>query len=143
MPKASFEPFPLVSNIETSDLPRHRQVNERVLHARLADAGFFRSGPRQGSKRGAEAGNVVTIASWGRNFSEWNASGLAGQIADTMGADCTDAARGLPAKADLLTIGRRVSGIAGLMGRYYAEHDDEVPEAAAAIEQHYWPVLCR
>ena len=27
----------------------------------------------------------------------------------------------------------------GLMGRYYAEHDGESPDVAAAIEQHYWP----
>ncbi len=27
----------------------------------------------------------------------------------------------------------------GLMGRYYAEHDGESPDVAAAVEQHYWP----
>jgi glycyl-tRNA synthetase beta chain len=46
----------------------------------------------------------------------------------------------LLAKADLVTdmVGE-FPELQGLMGRYYAQHDGEAPQVAAAIEQHYWP----
>jgi len=58
-----------------------------------------------------------------------------------IGADSKLAQRaGHLAKADLLTdMVAEFPELQGLMGRYYAEHDGEAPEVAAAIEQHYWP----
>jgi len=66
---------------------------------------------------------------------------LAAEIAKLVGADAAhaDRAAGL-AKADLVTdmVGE-FPELQGLMGRYYAEHDGEAPDVAAAVEQHYWP----
>jgi glycyl-tRNA synthetase beta chain len=66
---------------------------------------------------------------------------LALRIAPLLGADpgLADRAAAL-AKADLVTdmVGE-FPELQGLMGRYYATHDGEPADVAAAIEQHYWP----
>jgi glycyl-tRNA synthetase beta chain len=66
---------------------------------------------------------------------------LAGRIAGEIGADAQAAERAaLLAKADLLSgmVGE-FPDLQGVMGRYYALHDGEHAEVAAAIEQHYLP----
>jgi glycyl-tRNA synthetase beta chain len=58
-----------------------------------------------------------------------------------IGADAAAAQRAAYlAKADLATdmVGE-FPELQGLMGRYYAQHDGEPADVAAAIEQHYWP----
>jgi glycyl-tRNA synthetase beta chain len=136
--------FLVVSNIETQDPAAIVQGNERVLHARLADARFFFDQDRKvrladrvdrlkavvyHNKLGTQHERVQRIAA------------VAGAIAAMQGADGAAAKRAAQlAKADLVTdmVGE-FPELQGLMGRYYAEHDGEAPDVAAAIEQHYWP----
>src|SRR4029453_5330853 len=66
---------------------------------------------------------------------------VAGAIAGELGANRELASRGAKlAKADLVTdmVGE-FPELQGLMGRYYATHDGEPADVAAAIEQHYCP----
>jgi glycyl-tRNA synthetase beta chain len=66
---------------------------------------------------------------------------LAGKIARSIGADPLLAERAAwLAKADLLTgmVGE-FPELQGIMGRYYALHDNEPPQVADAIAEHYLP----
>jgi glycyl-tRNA synthetase beta chain len=68
-------------------------------------------------------------------------SKLAGEIAVLIGADRAHAERGaLLAKADLVThmVGE-FPELQGTMGRYYALHDGEHADVAAACAEHYQP----
>jgi glycyl-tRNA synthetase beta chain len=119
-----------------------------VLHARLADARFFFDQDRKQrlEARVPKLATVVYHRKLGTQFQRMErVRALAGQIADMIGADSILAQRaGHLAKADLLTdMVAEFPELQGLMGRYYAEHDGEAPEVAAAIEQHYWPAFCR
>jgi glycyl-tRNA synthetase beta chain len=136
--------FLLVSNIATEDPAAIIGGNERVLRARLADAKFFFDQDRRQrlearveklrsvvhhNKLGSQADRVARLRA------------LATAIAPMVGADPVLADRAaLLAKADLVTdmVGE-FPELQGLMGRYYAQHDGEAPQVAAAIEQHYWP----
>jgi len=66
---------------------------------------------------------------------------LAGILARALGADDKLAERAAElSKADLLTgMVAEFAELQGVMGRYYALHDGEPAEAAAAIEAHYRP----
>ena len=136
--------FLVVSNLATSHPSAIVAGNERVLRARLADAKFFFDQDRKQrldarlpklagivyhNKLGSQAQRVERVRT------------LALRIAPLLGADPALADRaGALAKADLVTdmVGE-FPELQGLMGRYYATHDGEAPEVAAAIEQHYWP----
>ena len=137
--------FLLVSNIETADPSAIISGNERVLRARLADAKFFFDQDRKQSleSRMPKLASVVYHNKLGTQAHRAKrvgvvASAIAGQLGT---ADRNLASRAAElAKADLVTdmVGE-FPELQGLMGRYYAEHDGEAPEVAAAIEQHYWP----
>ena len=136
--------FLVVSNLATSDPSAIVAGNERVLRARLADAKFFFEQDRKQrlearlpklrsivyhNKIGTQADRVERVRV------------LALRIAPLLNADpgLADRAAAL-AKADLVTdmVGE-FPELQGLMGRYYATHDGEPADVAAAIEQHYWP----
>jgi glycyl-tRNA synthetase beta chain len=136
--------FLLVSNLETRDPTAIVQGNERVLRARLADAGFFYDQDRKvplaarvarlpgivhHNKLGTLADRVERLRFLARN------------IGPKIGAPLAEADRAaLLAKADLVTdmVGE-FPELQGTMGRYYAQHDGEAPAVADAIAQHYWP----
>jgi glycyl-tRNA synthetase beta chain len=136
--------FLVVSNLATRDPSSIVGGNERVLRARLADAKFFFDQDRKlrldarlpklasivyHNKLGTQAARVERLRL------------LALRIAPLLGADPGLADRaGALAKADLVTemVGE-FPELQGLMGRYYATHDEEPADVAAAIEQHYWP----
>ena len=136
--------FLMVSNLETHDPEAIIRGNERVLRARLADAKFFFDQDRKLrlETRVAKLAGVVYHNKLGSQLDRvQRIRGLAGQIAGLMGAPRQLAERAAYlAKADLLTdmVGE-FPELQGLMGRYYATHDGEAAEVAAAIEQHYWP----
>jgi glycyl-tRNA synthetase beta chain len=136
--------FLLVSNLPTDEPVAIVSGNERVLRARLADARFFFDQDRKvrladrlpklasivyHNKLGTQADRVARIRA------------LAADIARAIGADVAATERAATlAKTDLVTdmVGE-FPELQGLMGRYYAQHDGEASDVAAAIEQHYWP----
>ncbi|MBW8073298.1 MAG: glycine--tRNA ligase subunit beta [Ferrovum sp.] len=136
--------FLLVSNLETATPMAIVRGNERVLHARLADARFFYQQDLKIplSERRARLDQVVyhqRLGSLGARVERL--SQLAEQIAHALhlsGAQARRAAQLL--KADLVTdmVGE-FPELQGFMGRDYARHDQEAEEVALAIEAHYRP----
>lgn len=136
--------FLLVSNLETADPSHIIKGNERVLRARLSDAKFFFE---QDQKQKLEAriprlADVVYHNQLGSQLERTERLAvLAGDIARALGADAAIAERAARlAKADLLTdmVGE-FPELQGVMGRYYALIDGELPVVADAIEGHYHP----
>ena len=136
--------FLVVSNLDTQDPAEIVQGNERVLRARLADARFFFDQDRKVrlADRVERLRSIVYHNKLGTQAERVDRlQAIAREIAPDVGADPKMAERAaLLAKADLVTdmVGE-FPELQGLMGRYYAAHDGEAPEVAAAIEQHYWP----
>jgi len=136
--------FLVVSNLPTRDPSRIVAGNERVLRARLADAKFFFDQDRK-QKLESRVPRLATIVYHNKLGTQAarveRLRLLALRIAPLLGADPGLADRaGALAKADLVTdmVGE-FPELQGLMGRYYATHDGEPADVAAAIEQHYWP----
>lgn len=136
--------FLIVSNLETATPEHIIQGNERVVRPRLSDAKFFFE---QDKKKTLEArlpmlANVVYHNKLGSQKERTErVQSLAGKIALSMGTDAALAERGaLLAKADLLTdmVGE-FPELQGIMGTYYALHDGEHAEVAAAASEHYQP----
>ncbi len=136
--------FIAVSNIKSKDVERVRAGNERVIRARFDDARFFwetdRKTPLVHRVEGLRA--VVFHDKLGSVYDKVErVRKLAGRIAGEIGVDAQAAERAaLLAKADLLSgmVGE-FPDLQGVMGHYYALHDGEHAEVAAAIEQHYLP----
>ncbi|MBC3873285.1 glycine--tRNA ligase subunit beta [Undibacterium flavidum] len=136
--------FLIVSNLAT-DTPEHIiQGNERVVRPRLSDAKFFFEQDKKktlGDRLG-QLSNVVYHNKLGSQADRTRrVMSLARHIAPIVGADENIAERGaLLAKADLLTdmVGE-FPELQGIMGTYYALHDGEHPEVAAAASEHYQP----
>ncbi len=136
--------FLVVSNMETAAPRAIIEGNERVLRARLADARFFFDQDRKLrlEARVPRLSSVVYHNKLGTQLDRANRLvQLSEALARMIGADPSAAMRAAHlAKADLTTdmVGE-FPELQGLMGRYYAEHDQEPAAVAAAIEQHYWP----
>jgi glycyl-tRNA synthetase beta chain len=134
--------FLVVSNITPADPSRIVEGNERVVRPRLADAKFFFDQDRKRTlesrvpgldkvvyhgKLGSQGDRVRRV----RRIARW--------VAERIAADPALADRAaLLAKADLLTdmVGE-FPELQGIMGGYYAEHDGEAAEVAAAIRAQY------
>ena len=137
--------FILVANEEASDGGKAIVAgNERVIRARLSDAKFFYETDLKTrledrlpkfehivfhEKLGSQAERIARIVA------------LAGNLAPIVGADPELAARAAQlCKADLLTdVVGEFPELQGLMGRYYAEAQNEDEAVAHAIEDHYRP----
>ncbi len=138
--------FLIVSNISPADASAVIQGNERVVRPRLADAKFFFDQDRKKmladrvlglakvvyhNKLGTQGERVTRVQAIAR--------GIGQQIGGEALALKADQAA-LLAKADLLTdmVGE-FPELQGIMGRYYAQHDDLPGDIAFAIEDHYKP----
>ncbi len=137
--------FILVSNLEAADGGAAIVAgNERVIRARLSDAKFFYQTDLKTrledrlpkfehivfhEKLGTQAERIERIER------------LAGELAPLVGADPVKAKRAAKlCKADLLTeVVGEFPELQGLIGRYYAEEQDEDEAVAHAIEDHYKP----
>ncbi|MEE8393065.1 MAG: glycine--tRNA ligase subunit beta, partial [Rhodospirillales bacterium] len=138
--------FIVVANTEARDGGKAIVAgNERVLRARLADAGFFWN---QDLKRTLESrledlGELVFHASLGTVAAKAErVSKLASELAGYVGADGVLAARaGRLCKGDLTSgmVGE-FPELQGVMGRHYALNDGEDGGVAAAINDHYSPL---
>jgi len=136
--------FITVSNIQSKQKVMVKAGNERVLNARLADARFFWQQDKKSSLAGrvGKLENLVfhnklgSVADKCRRVSE-----LAAGIAKETGAFAENINRASElAKADLMTgMVYEFPNLQGIMGRYYALHDGENAEVAAALEEQYLP----
>ena len=136
--------FLIVSNIETNKPEAIISGNERVVRPRLSDARFFfqQDQKRPLASRVADLGRVVYHNQLGNQLERAKrVQGIAVGIAKTLKADEKLASRAAEiAKADLLTdmVGE-FPELQGIMGRYYATHDGENHDVAAACSEHYMP----
>jgi glycyl-tRNA synthetase beta chain len=137
--------FILVSNIEASDGGAAIAAgNARVVRARLSDAKFFWESDLKIKleDRLPKLDKIVfheKLGTQGERVKRIEA--LARELAPIVGADPDKAARAARlAKADLVSemVGE-FPELQGLMGRYYAAHQGEHADVAAAIEEHYKP----
>jgi glycyl-tRNA synthetase beta chain len=137
--------FILVANEEATDGGKAIVAgNERVIRARLSDAKFFYETDLKTrleerlpkfehivfhEKLGTQAERIARIVA------------LAGELAPLVGADRVKAERAAQlCKADLLTeVVGEFPELQGLMGRFYAEAQNEDEAVAHAIEDHYKP----
>lgn len=136
--------FIAVANIESRDPDEVRAGNERVVRARLADAAFFWDMDLKHSlAAGREALNNVTYqVQLGSYFQKSErVRALATALAPVSHADPALCARAAEiAKCDLLTgLVGEFPELQGTMGGYYARHDGEAAEVAAAIAEQYLP----
>ena len=119
--------------------------NERVLRARLSDAKFFWDQDRKATleSRVPKLKERVFHAKLGSVLEKVErVAKLAEALAPPLKADPQKLRRAARlAKADLSTgmVGE-FPELQGVMGRYYALHDGEAQEVAAAIAEHYAPL---
>ena len=136
--------FITFSNIDSTNPSSIQHGNERVVLPRLADAEFFWKQDRKQSL----AARIETLATivFQKDLGTLadktaRTASLAVYIADLLQADRELAHRAAQlAKTDLLTnmVGE-FANLQGIMGRYYALADQEAPEVALALEEHYFP----
>ena len=141
--------FLIVSNIETDKPEAIISGNERVVRPRLSDARFFfqQDQKRPLGSRIADLGKVVYHNQLGNQLERTQrvaaiATGIAKELKNKgIEATMEFASRAAEiAKTDLLTdmVGE-FPELQGIMGRYYATHDGENSEVAAACSEHYMP----
>jgi glycyl-tRNA synthetase beta chain len=138
--------FALIANMIAKDGGKEIVAgNERVLRARLSDAKFFWDEDRKRTlaSRVDDLKGVVFHAKLGTQYERVERiEKLAGQIAAKIGADVEMAKRAARlAKADLTAgVVGEFPELQGVMGRYYALHDEEDDIVADAVRDHYKPV---
>ncbi len=136
--------FITIANIESRNPELVSHGNERVIRPRFADAKFFWQQDRKVrlSSRLQSLENVVFQQQLGTIGDKViRIRMLAGFLAEHLSVDVSAAERVAElCKCDLMTdmVGE-FPKLQGIMGHYYALHDGESSEVAAAIEQHYWP----
>ncbi len=136
--------FITTSNIESRDVQKVSEGNERVIRPRFSDAEFFW---QQDKKQPLEARieatrNIVFQQQLGTLYEKTQrVTSLAGEIARMSGANVADAKRAAElSKCDLMTdmVGE-FPKLQGIMGRYYALQDGENENVAYALEEQYMP----
>ncbi|MGK0269763.1 MAG: glycyl-tRNA synthetase beta chain [Cocleimonas sp.] len=136
--------FITTSNIKSSNPVAVSQGNERVIRPRFADAKFFwdqdckvkLESHREATKK------IVFQQKLGTLFEKTErVSILAGFIADEVGANNLQAMRAAEiSKCDLLSnMVQEFPELQGIMGSYYAKHDNETEAVAAAMQEQYQP----
>ena len=137
--------FILVANEEATDGGKAIVAgNERVIRARLSDAKFFYATDLKTKleERLPKFSQIVFHEKLGTQEERIaRIVALAGELAPLVGADRAKAERAAQlCKADLLTeVVGEFPELQGLMGRYYAEAQDEDEAVAHACEDHYKP----
>ncbi|MEY3719829.1 MAG: hypothetical protein RL618_348 [Pseudomonadota bacterium] len=136
--------FLIVSNLETTDPQHIIGGNERVVRPRLSDAKFFFEQDKK-KKLFDRVSGLSSVVYHNKLGSQAQRNervvAIAASIAESLGANVALAKRAAQlSKADLLTdmVGE-FPELQGIMGTYYARHDGEPDEVAAAIGEHYQP----
>ena len=136
--------FVTVANIESLDPEQVRAGNERVIRARLEDAAFFWDQDRRDSleSRARRLESVTFQQQLGSlGAKQQRIARIATAIAEASGFDSAQVQRAAAlCKCDLLTsMVFEFPELQGTMGRYYALHDGESVEVAAALDEQYQP----
>ena len=136
--------FITISNIESKDPSAVRDGNERVVRPRLSDAEFFYAQDRKHTlaSRVEGLGSVLFQKDLGSLKAKTDRiEAIAVAVADIIDADAAQTARAARlSKCDLQTemVGE-FPELQGIMGRYYARHDNEPADVAAAMAEQYLP----
>ncbi len=136
--------FITVSNIESKDVSKIQEGNERVIRPRFADAEFFWAQDKKSKliDRTKRLGTVIFQKELGTLLVKTKrVEKLTSAIAKKLAGDAQLALRAAElCKCDLMTemVGEFPS-LQGVMGRYYANHDGENAEVAQALEDYYKP----
>lgn len=136
--------FITIANIESMNPGMVKAGNERVIRPRLEDAAFFWNQDRKHPlrHRTAQLDTVIFQQQLGSlGDKQRRIEALAGFIAEAIGSRVEYAQRAATlCKCDLLTsMVFEFPELQGVMGRYYATHDGEPAEVAAALNEQYQP----
>jgi len=136
--------FITVANIESRDPAQVVAGNERVIRPRLSDAAFFFETDKKTrlEERVARLESVVFQQKLGTLLEKTQrVVRVAAGLAERMGSPVALAERAaLLSKTDLLTeMVLEFADMQGIAGSYYALHDGEDKDVAAALAQQYWP----
>lgn len=136
--------FVTVANIASTDPQQIQAGNERVIRARLEDAAFFwnRDRTESLSSRAEKLGGVIFQQKLGSLADkQQRIAHIATGIARAAGFNTGHVQRAAAlCKCDLLTsMVFEFPDLQGIMGRYYARHDGEPVEVAAALDEQYQP----
>jgi glycyl-tRNA synthetase beta chain len=150
--------FVMISNVPALEENRVIQGNERVLRARLADAAFFYDADKKENleHRIDHLKGIIFQARLGTLYDKAERlSKLAAMVAITMKINSIKALRekmlveteaiyasraGWLAKTDLTThMVSEFPELQGIMGYYYALHDEESESVAIALKEQYMP----
>ena len=140
--------FITISNIDSRDPREVARGNERVIRPRLSDAAFFWDQDRKRplADRIDALGDIVFQQKLGTLRDKAERVARIGEgFADEFDVSATAIRRAaLLARADLLTemVGE-FPELQGVMGRYYAAHDGEPSNIAAALDEQYRPRFAR
>ncbi|MCB2387078.1 glycine--tRNA ligase subunit beta [Thalassolituus alkanivorans] len=138
--------FITIANIESKDPAQVISGNEKVIRPRLSDAAFFWDTDRKQKleSRFAKLENVVWVNGLGSIADKARRIGkLASRIAAVTGADSALVERAAQlCKNDLVSsMVYEFTDLQGLAGKYYAEHDGEHADVAAAMVEQYMPAF--
>jgi glycyl-tRNA synthetase beta chain len=136
--------FITISNIESSDVQKVREGNERVIRPRFSDSEFFWNQDRkQGLAAFADELPKVVFQKDLGSLADKTAriSRLAAFIAAETGTDTMLAERAaFLSRCDLMSsMVYEFPELQGIMGRYYATHDQEPGDVAQALDEFYMP----
>jgi glycyl-tRNA synthetase beta chain len=136
--------FITVANIESREPGQVRAGNERVIRPRLEDAAFFWNQDRKRTlaSRAEELDHVTFQQKLGSlGDKQKRIARIATDIAAAASGNTGHAERAAAiCKCDLLTsMVYEFPELQGIMGRYYAGHDGEDREVAAAMDEQYQP----
>ena len=136
--------FITISNIDSKDMSKVKEGNERVIRPRLSDAAFFWN---QDCKHPLEThlnaldkvvfqNKLGSLGNKSRRVAK-----IAQQIAKQLDANTDHAHRAaLLGKCDLMSeMVYEFPDLQGIMGRYYAHNDGEPEEVAIALDEQYMP----
>lgn len=138
--------FITLTNIESKDPQQVIEGNEKVIRPRLADAAFFWDTDRKQSleSRYDKLASMVWVNKLGTLKDKTDRiAALADNIATAIGADNALAQRAAKlCKTDLLTdMVYEFTDLQGIAGTYYAQHDGEHADVAAAMQEQYMPAF--
>ncbi len=136
--------FITVANLESKDPAQVIAGNEKVIRPRLSDAAFFYQTDRKTrlEDRIEQLKPIVFQEKLGSLYDKsQRVAALAGKIAGAIGSDPALAERAaMLAKTDLVTeMVLEFTDLQGIMGQYYARHDNEHEDIAQALNEQYMP----